>query len=65
MKLFLLFLLLLNFSLNADDKYLMRVAYGTASKNDLGQIITGNPDSTDKYLSVVSIDAGYLLKKIF
>ena len=65
MKFFLFLILLLNLALNANDKYLMRVAYGTASKNDLGQIITGNPDSTDKYLSVVSIDAGYLLKKDF
>ena len=65
MKLILLSLLLLNLALNAEDKYLMRVAYGTASQNDLGQIITGNPDSTDKYLSVVAVDGGYLLKENF
>ena len=62
MKLFLLSLLLLNLALNADDKYLMRIAYGTADKNDLGEIMTGNSVSTDKPLSVVAVDGGYLLK---
>lgn len=65
MKLFLFSLLLLNLALIADDKYIMRMAYGTASQNDLGQIITGNPDSTDKALSVVALDGGYLLKENF
>ena len=65
MKFFLFLILLLNLALNADDKYLMRVAYGTADKNDLGQILTGNPATTDKYLAVVTIDGGYLLKENF
>jgi outer membrane protein len=65
MKLFLFSLLLLNLALIADDKYIMRMAYGTASQNDLGQIITGNPDSTDKALSVMALDGGYLLKENF
>ena len=65
MKLFLLSLLLLNLALNADDKYLMRIAYGTADKNDLGEIMTGNSVSTDKPLSVVAVDGGYLLKENF
>ena len=60
-----LIILFLNITLNAEDKYLIRAAYGIASKNDLGQIITGNPDSTDKHLSVVAIDGGYLLKENF
>ena len=65
MKLFLFLILLLNLALNANDKYLMRVAYGTADKNDLGQILTGNLDAPDKYLSVVAVDGGYLLKESF
>jgi hypothetical protein len=65
MKFFLFLILLLNLALNADDKYLMRVAYGTADKNDLGQIFTGNTDAPDKYLSVVAVDGGYLLKENF
>ena len=32
MKFFLFLILLLNLALNADDKYLMRVAYGIADK---------------------------------
>lgn len=65
MKFFLFLILLLNLALNANDKYSMRVAYGTADKNDLGQIITGNSDAPDKYLSVVAFDGGYLLKENF
>jgi hypothetical protein len=65
MKLILLSLLLLNLALNADDKYLLRVAYGIADKNDLGQIMTGNSDTPDKPLSVVAVDGGYLLKENF
>jgi hypothetical protein len=65
MKLFLFSLLLLNLALSAEDKYSMRVAYGIASNNDLGQIIFGQPGSTSKDLSVVAVDGGYLLKQNF
>lgn len=54
---------LLNLVLCADDKYSMRVAYGIASYNNLGEIIAGKPGSTGKNLSVVALDAGYLLKE--
>lgn len=46
-----------------DNKYSMRIAYGTASKNDLGDIISGNLGSNSQNLSVVAIDGAYLLKK--
>jgi hypothetical protein len=65
LKILFYFFLLLNLALSANDKYSMRIAYGIASQNDLGQIITGNPDSTDKHLSVVTVDGGYLLKENF
>lgn len=41
----------------------MRIAYGTASTNDLGQIVFGNLGSNSKNLSMVAVDGGYLLKK--
>ena len=63
MKLFVLLLLFLGLSASADDKYSMRVAYGTASTNNLGDIISGKLGSDPKSLSVVAIDGGYLLKK--
>jgi outer membrane protein len=43
----------------------MRVAYGFASDNDLGEIISGKAGSTAKDLSVAAVDGGYLLKKSF
>jgi len=63
LKFFVLFLLCLGLSANATDKYSMRVAYGTASTNNLGSIISGNLGSSSKSLSAVAVDGGYLLKK--
>jgi len=64
LKLILIFLLF--FSLYSDEienKYSLRVAYGTASENNLGEIISGSFGSHTRNLSVYSLDGGYLLKK--
>jgi len=58
-SLFLFFLL--SSVLNAQDKYSTRIAYGTASQNNLGTIISGNLGSHPKNLSVIAIEGGYLL----
>ena len=60
-----IFILLILFSnlLLADENYSIRLAYGVASENDLGQIISGQPGSHPKNLSVLALDAGYLYKK--
>lgn len=63
MKFFLFLFLLLNLALNANDKYSMRVTYGFASYNNLGEIISGHPGTTSKNLTVMALDAGYLLKE--
>ena len=64
MKFFVLFFILFNILAQANDnKYSMRVAYGTATTNSLGDVIVGNLGSHPRDLSVVAIDAGYLLKK--
>jgi len=55
--------LLLTLNLIAQDDYSLRVAYGNASENDLGEIISGDFGSHSEDLTVVSIDGGYLLKK--
>jgi len=54
---------LLTFTLNAQDKYSTRIAYGTASQNNLGAIISGQLGSHPKDLSMVAVEGGYLLKQ--
>ena len=61
MKIIILFLLVVN--LIAQDDYSLRVAYGNASENDLGEIISGQLGSHPEDLTVLSIDGGYLLKE--
>ena len=61
MKIILLLLLTLN--LIAQDEYSFRVAYGSASENDLGDIISGDMGSHPEDLTVVAFDGGYLLKE--
>ncbi len=61
MKIILLLLLTLN--LIAQDDYSLRLAYGTASQNDLGEIISGDFGSHSEDLTVLSLDGGYLLKE--
>ncbi|NPA60132.1 MAG: hypothetical protein GXO30_06685 [Epsilonproteobacteria bacterium] len=64
MKYLFLFLLFLNLSLSAEDKYSLRVAHGWATSSDLGEIFIGQIGGAyGKDLSVTSIDAGYLLYK--
>jgi len=46
-----------------DDKYSLRVGYGLASENDLGEILLFNYGSHPRDLSVYTLDGGYLLKK--
>jgi len=61
LKIIILFLLVAN--LIAQDDYSLRVAYGNASENDLGEIISGQLGSHPEDLTVLSIDGGYLLKE--
>ena len=64
LKLILVFFMFL--TLNAqevDNKYSLRLAYGSASENDLGEILFGSFGSHSRDLSVYSLDGGYLLKK--
>jgi outer membrane protein len=64
LKYIVLLFLLLNIAAVADDKqYSMRVGYGWASNNDLGEIIIGNFGSTPENFTVINLDGGYLLKK--
>ena len=63
MKITLLFFLLLT-SLFAKNDYSLRLAYGQASRNDLGEIISGDFLSNYQVGSyVTALDAGYMLKK--
>ena len=47
---------------NAEDNYSIRLAYGQATTNDFGSVISGDLGSHPENLSVVAIDVGYLLK---
>ncbi len=47
----------------AQDNYSMRLAYGKASQNDLGNIISGNLGTHPIGLTVFALDSGYLLNK--
>ncbi len=58
-----LVLLFLFLGLSADDDYSFRVAYGTASTKDFGEILLFNIDKHSDDLTVLSLDGGYLLKK--
>ena len=62
MKLLFLLFLLYN-SLLAQDNYSVRFAYGKASQNDLGDIISGNLGSHPNDLKVYALDGGYLLRE--
>lgn len=57
-----LFLLLLSLELFSQNLYSFRVAYGDASKNNLGDIIIGDFGSYPQKLTVLNLDGGYLLK---
>jgi len=67
LKHILVFILLLNLSLSAIDTteqdYSLRVGYGIASENDLGEILAGDFGSHPRDLTTYSLDAGYLLQK--
>jgi len=64
LKYLVLLFLLLNVAVQAEEKpYSMRVGYGWASNNDLGDIISGKLGSTPQNLTVVNVDGGYLLKE--
>lgn len=54
---------LLTTTLNAQDKYSTRIAYGTASQNNLGTIISGQLGSHPKDLSMVAVEGAYLLEQ--
>jgi len=59
----LLLLLLLSLNLIAQDEYSFRVAYGEASSDDLRDVLLCNSKKHPDDLTVLSLDAGYLLKK--
>jgi len=62
---FILFFFIL-ITLNANEiknHYSLRAAYGVASENDLGEILSGSFGTHSRDLSVYSLDGGYLLKK--
>ena len=59
----LLLLLLLSLNLIGQDEYSLRVAYGAASVDDLGDIVVLQSSTHPDNLTVCSLDAGYLLKK--
>ena len=65
LKFFVLFFLFFNLLANAEENYSFRIAYGQASTNDFGNIISGNLGSHPQDLKVVALDGGYLLKKDF
>ena len=58
-----LFSLLFFINLVAQDNYSLRLAYGEASQNDLGNIISGNLGTHPKDLTVFALDSGYLLNE--
>lgn len=53
--------LLVSMSLMAQEQYSLRVAYGTASQSDMGEIISTNNESHSSDLNVLALDGGYLL----
>ncbi len=60
--LFPLLALLLCATLQAEEKYSLRLAYGMESDSDLGDIISLQDSTRHKYrFDVLSLDAGYLL----
>ena len=59
----LLLLLFLSLNLVAQDEYSLRVAYGEASSEDLGDILVIDSKKHPDNLTVLSLDAGYLLGK--
>ena len=51
-------------TLNAEDKFSFRFAYGQESDSDLGEILSFQDPTAHKYsFHVLSLDAGYLLVK--
>ncbi|MEA3369948.1 MAG: hypothetical protein U9Q40_01260 [Campylobacterota bacterium] len=57
----LLLLLFLSLTLFAQDEYSLRFAYGNASSKDLGDILIVDSEEHPDNLTVLSLDAGYLL----
>jgi len=49
-------------NLIAQDNFSMRVVHGTATQDDLGEVVSGNFGAYQHNLTVTSIDGGYLLK---
>jgi outer membrane protein len=50
-------------NLVAQDDYSLRVAYGQVTSSDFGEVLSGNIKSHEEDLSVLSLDAGYLLEE--
>jgi len=63
LKILLFLLTFLSTLLFAANDYSLRFAYGKASQNNLGEIISGQIGSHPKNLSVIALDGGYLYKK--
>lgn len=62
MRYFILFIVLLS-SLYANKDYSLRVAYGKPTKSDFLEILIANVKSHPYNVSVLSLDAGYLIKE--
>ena len=64
-QIFLFFLLLVSLlqAQEQDDRFSLRLGYGQASIQDLGEILAGDFSKHPKDLNVLFVDGGYLLKK--
>ena len=47
----------------ADEAHSFRLAYGEATENNLGDVLSGDLGSHKKDLSVLALDTGFLLKR--
>ncbi|WP_455757495.1 hypothetical protein [Sulfurimonas sp.] len=65
LKLLFIFTIITSSCVSAQDDYSIRIAYGQASTKDFGEIVMLTPDIHPDDLSVVSLDAGYLLEENF
>ena len=60
---YLVLLLLLFFSLNAEENYSLRIAHGKVTDSDFGEVLFLDVKSYEEDLKVTALDAGYLLKR--
>jgi outer membrane protein len=63
LKTFLLLFISLVLALSADDKWSVRIGYGYSDENDLGQIISMQPNAHPAGTSAGGVEFGYLLSR--